>query len=346
MLSRTEAHQESEYAFKGEFLNAVYLAGFARRRKDLGNKAFALQQTNNVSVALPVNLKESWARPPQDTDATSVIGHLSGKLLPNGERIAICEAIMLDVPSIRDMPNQAAWEKKVPEGGEVDTFKPFFSPDDKEDVYSSVFFKSGKPTGRSCKNVVRIAGFVEAYNMSKTSQGGVQRDCLLIALRQTRDPNKSIPVRLYGRFSEAFRNEITVGRPIFIEGQYRVRLVKRPTKQEGTDETMAAGEGEEIRAREAGKVDADAGFTLERYPYVHCSNIKLADRRMIKSDPDWWNDMKVRFIAERRDRAKQALSAAIGKSAATDAAQTPVSSVVTSEEIDDQLDTAEIIEDL
>lgn len=279
MRSRFDPSTEASYAYLGGMRNACYITGFVRRRA--GND-FTVQQTNNVELALPVYVDERGISIPHETMPVKVIGRLLGQRLENGERVLRCRAITLDRPSIREMPNRLAWEKPLPEGAKVEDFKPFFDPNDTEEV-TSPFYKGEKKNGRPCLNVVRVAGFVEAFAYGRDKEGNVEKDCLMLALRQTKDPDESLPVRVYGRFTESFKQQVQIALPLFIEGFYRVRLVKRGT---GADQK------------------------LEYYPYVHCHNLKVATPEDIKVRPEWWVEMKDRLIREVRERTQAAMRAA------------------------------------
>jgi hypothetical protein len=278
MRSRFDESNEAAYGYLGGMLNAGYISGFVRRRE--GN-TFGVQQTNNVELALPVTVEERGISIPRETMPVKVIGRFLGQRLENGERILRFRALTLDRPSIREMPNRLAWEKPVPDGAKADEFKPFFDPDDDEEV-SSPFYKGEKRNGRPCLNVARVAGFIEAYAYGQDKEGNVEKDCLVIALRQTKNPDESLPVRVYGRFTESFKQKIQIALPVFIEGFYRVRLINRGTAKEPQ---------------------------FEYYPYLHCHNIKVATPDDIKVKPEWWGEMKDRLMREVRERTQAAIRA-------------------------------------
>lgn len=135
-----------------------------------------------------------------------------------------------------------------------------------------------------------LAGFIESYGMARDKDGAVQHDCLLLAIRQTPDPDSAIPVRVYGRFSEAFLKTIQIAMPVLIEGRYMVKVLNEET--------------EELNEK-GGKIIKVTG-TL---PYIHCANIKQATPDEIKVRPPWWAEMKDRLLKERRERAELAARA-------------------------------------
>jgi hypothetical protein len=271
MRSRFDESNESAYAYYGGFLNAGYITGFARRTE---GKNFVVQQTNDPQLSLPVDVEDKKLSSPQDTMPVKVIGRFVGERLESGERVVHFKTITLDRPSIRELPNRLAWEKPIFGAQPVDKFKPFFDPKDDEEVISSIFYKGEKRNGRPCLNVARIAGFIESFAYKQASPGE-RDDCLYIALRQTANPDESLPIRVYGRFADAFRKQIQVALPIFIEGFYRV---KRENK--GTAEAPI----------------------MVLTPYIHCSNIKVATPSDIKVRPAWWVEMKDRLIKTTKDR--------------------------------------------
>ena len=194
------------------------------------------------------------------------------KRLESGERILDFRAITLDRPSIRELPNRLAWEKTIVPGDSMNGWKPFFDPLDAEEV--SPFYKGEKRNGRPCLNVARVAGFIESFAY-KPATGNEKNDCLYIALRQTENPDESLPIRLYGRFTEAYKKQIQISLPIFIEGFYRVKKENR-----GTAENPI----------------------LTPVPYIFCSKIKVATPEEIKVRPEWWLGMKDRLLRMSKDR--------------------------------------------
>lgn len=277
MRSRFDEGSESGYAYHGGMLNAGYITGFTRRTE---GKTFLVQQTNDAKLGLPVYVEDRHVSSPQDTMPIKVVGRFLASL-EDGERVLRFRAITLDRPSIRELPNRLAWEKTSPTGVMSESFKPFFDPQDNEEV-SSPFYKGEKRNGRPCLNVARLAGFVESYAFKSGGGGNTNSDCLYIALRQTENPDESLPIRVYGRFNEAFKKQIQVALPIFIEGFYRVKKENKGTEEEPNWQSV---------------------------PYIHCSNIKVATPLEIKVRPPWWNDMKDRLLNASKDR-----KAAAGKS--------------------------------
>ncbi len=286
MRSRMDSSTEAGYGYVAGCLNTGYIAGFLRRRQVSAKGAtFAVQQSNNVEHGLPVEVTERASIPPE-RDPIKVIGHFYGERLPSGERIAKFKAITLDRPSLREMPNHAAWfNDSAPEGTEAaaDDFQPFFDPSDDEEV-SSIFYKGDKKRGRPCLNVARLAGFIDAYGFARRADGSLNRSCLVIALRQTKNADEAIPIRLYGRFTEAFMKNISVAKPVFVEGFYRVRFAVTGTKEDGS----------EIR---------------EALPYIWCNNIKVATPREIVVQPDWWRELLAKRMADMKARADEAAAA-------------------------------------
>jgi len=270
MKSRFDESPEAGYAFYGGMLNAGYITGFARRAE---GRNFVVQQTNEPTVALPVEVDAKNVTVPQDTMPVKVVGRFLGRRLESGHRIVAFRAIMLDRPSIRELPNRLAWEKPVFTEKSKDNFQPFFNPEDTENV-SSPFYKGDKKHGRPCLNVARLAGFVESFAFKEAS-GGERDDCVFIALRQTENPDESIPIRVYGRFADAFRQKLQIGLPIFLEGFYRVKR-----ENHGTSEAP----------------------NIVYLPYIHCSTVKVATQTDIKVQPAWWNDMLDRLLRTTRER--------------------------------------------
>ena len=284
MLSRMQQSTESAHGFVGGCLNAAYIAGFLRNREQDENGArFVVQQTNNVVHALPVVVKGRFSLP-AEKDPVKVIGHLVGHHRPDGERVVTVEALQIDRPSLREMPNHAAWQRDTPPEGSPqasDDFRPFFDPNDNEEI-RSIFYGGATMRGRPCLNVVRVAGFIDAFGFARKPDGTLNKGCIVIALRQLRDPNTALPVRLYGRFAEAFLKNLTVGKPIFVEGFYRVRYAETSNGDNGSG-------------------------NREPLPYIWCQNIKVATRGEIQVEPDWWKELLEKRKAEMKERAETPL---------------------------------------
>ena len=276
---------EAGYGFVGGCLNAVYVAGFLRSRETNDNgSTFVVQQTNNVAHGLPIVVKGRFSLP-SEKDPVKVIGHLVGQRRPDGERVVTVEALQIDRPSLREMPNHAAWHSdNAPEKTlqDSDDFRPFFDPNDNEEI-RSIFYSGSKMRGRPCLNVVRVAGFIDAFGFARKPDGTLNKGCIVIALRQLKDPNTALPIRLYGRFAEAFLKNITVGKPVFIEGFYRVRYA-------------------EIKGADEGNV------TREPLPYIWCQNIKVATRGEIQVEPDWWKELLAKRVAEMKERTDTSIA--------------------------------------
>ncbi len=270
MRSRFDQSSEAAYAYYGGMLNAGYVTGFARK-KEAGK--FVVQQTNDSKIALPVYVEGKGVSLPKDTDPVKVIGRFIGSKTESGHRIVNFRAITLDRPSIRELPNRLAWEKPLP-NPETDSFKPFFDPHDDEEV-GSIFAKGEKRNGRPCVNVARLAGFVESFAYKPQSSPGKRDDCLLVALRQTENPDECIPIRIYGRFADGLRKTLQIALPIMLEGFYRVKRENH------------------------GTAEAPVWVFI---PYIHCSNIKVATPDDIKVRPAWWQEMADRLLQTTRNR--------------------------------------------
>jgi hypothetical protein len=270
MRSRFDEGSEASYAYYGGMLNAGYITGFTRKGAE---RTFYVQQINDKKVALPVEVQEKNIPLPKDTMPVKVVGRFIGTRLESGERTLHFRALTLDRPSIRELPNRLAWEKPNVNGEEGDKFEPFFDPQDNDEV-SSPFYKGEKRNGRPCLNVARVAGFVESYAFVAGKEHQ-KNDCLYIALRQTSNPDESLPIRVYGRFTESLKQKLQIALPIFIEGFYRVKMENK------------------------GTVEAPNWTAIS---YIHCSNIKVATQEDIKVRPAWWNEMKDRLLRISKER--------------------------------------------
>jgi hypothetical protein len=98
-------------------------------------------------------------------------------------------------------------------------------------------------------------------------EGAMRRDNggLALMLQQVGDPDRAIPVRIYGSKVETIYKSLKRGDPIFIaEGEYRVRV--KPTGE-------PAGE--------------DGIVPVHKHPYIHARKIGGAFKKHIQARPAW-----------------------------------------------------------
>jgi len=273
MLANRQKRNPDSYSYVGAMRNVAWIAGYARHIKlDAGRvQSMEVQQVNNTNLALPVDfgpearLQSGF----QETFPIKITAHVFGRRLESGERIAELRAIDAETPTLLDLPGMTVWDKALPKGAPVDDFKPIGRED--------------SPDAKG-QNAVRLAGFVYAASFAKDVDGRDQKDCLIILLRQHEDPEKCIPVRVYGRYAVHYMKRVQQGMPITILGEYRVRVkkVKDADSADGVD-------------------------IVERYPYIHASHVRVADPKEIRSVPQWALEQIERLKQLRSGRGRPAV---------------------------------------
>lgn len=281
MLSMEQRQYSDSYQYRGGMLNIAYVSGFARMVSEHGGY---IQQTRNVNHWIPFTLdrKDSMPGFVSEMGIIKVIGRVYGVKLPSGHRICVLKALRIERPSILEMPAERAWELSPPPGAPVSDFEPKFG-------------QHGLPlTFRS--NDVRVAGFVSGVMLEKAGTpkdtGQVRsNDRLLILLQQTKNGDEAIPIRKYGRYTEANERLIRLGTPLFVnESEIRI-------------DVKSTGEKEEDGVIEK----------VTKHPFVQTrGQFKIATRAEIQHQPDW----AVKLAMEgRRKPGKEADSSQAGAGA-------------------------------
>ena len=273
MITSRQKGNPDAYAYVGRMRNVAWVAGYARHIQMEAGRVLGMevQQVNNINLALPVTfgpearLQSGF----QETFPIKITAHVFGRRLENGERVAELRAIDAETPTLLDLPGMTVWEKVRPKGAPVDDFRPIGRED--------------SPDSKG-QNAVRLAGFVYGAAMAKDADGRDQKDCLIILLRQHEDPDKSIPVRVYGRYAATYMKKVQPGMPITILGEYRVRVkkIREAESDDGVDEVI-------------------------RYPYIHASHARVADPKEILSVPPWALQQLDRLRELRSGRSRVAM---------------------------------------
>ena len=256
MLSMEQRQYSDSYQFRGGMLNIAYVSGYARFVTKNGG---FIQQTRNMNHLIPFTLDQKDSMPGfvSEMGIIKVIGRLYGAKLPSGQRICVLRVLRIERPSILEMPAERAWELSPPAGAPTSDFEPKFG-------------QHGLALTRR-SNDVRIAGFVSGVMLEKAgtpNAGGEKRgnDRLLILLQQTKNGDEAIPIRKYGRYTEANERMIRLGTPLFVnDSEIRIDV-------KGTGEMEADGVVEKVT----------------KHPYIQTwGQFKIATRDEIQHQPDW-----------------------------------------------------------
>lgn len=277
MLSVEQRKFDQLYAYRAGMANVAFVAGVARFVKA---REGYIQQSNNLNQMIHFLMEEGdtiphWVR---DGVNVKVVARMQGAR--NGdEPVVTLKALAFEPPSIYDMPPRQAWERDVREGVPTDEVKPSeFRPEDQgEEERPTMGGLRVSDTG----NMVRVAGFVSSFFVEPAgvpkAEGGVTQGCLVLTLRQTNNKDDLIPVRCYGPKAESLARRLEVGVPLLVKGKVRVRL-------KNTGEP--AGEG--------------GILPVHKYPYVHVSNLGVANRSDIREEPAWAKEMVLEHRSKRQ----------------------------------------------
>ncbi len=274
-------------AFVGGMTNLAVIAGYARQIDTEDGKVIGLtvQQTNNINTSLPVFYESRRRRPGgslRDQSRIKVTGHIFGRQLESGVRVAEFSVLSRERPDIFDLPGMGCWTKRVPDGGvqpdlpappanedgagiEAQASEDADGVDDVVREMAEVFrpFDGYTDDERPPLNIVQVAGIAYAAMMAKDKDGRMAADCAEVLICQHADPARAIPIRVYGKKAAYVAKKVVRGMPIIVVGQFRVRVV-----------VVAKGED-------------GAPDKVERYPYIHASSVDVAEPKDIEVMPDW-----------------------------------------------------------
>jgi hypothetical protein len=221
--------------------------------------------------------------------AIKIVGRLTGAILKGKEgddlkeqhRVVVVKVLSFEQPSILEMPAEECWQMSVAKG----------APE--APVMPKGF---GLPHSKS-SNTVQIAGYVSGVMFRKAGVPGAdgkrKGGCLQLLIRQTKNPEEAVPVRIYGeKITKEYERTVQLGMPVKItQGDLRVDV-----KETGGDEVDGIAE-------------------VSKMPYIRSNGLFVATRDDIKSQPDW----AIQLALQGRQK-KSPAAATAGAAAATPAA--------------------------
>lgn len=304
MLNPVLRKNNRYYAYLNNMLNVVYLTGWVRQPNDNG---FLLQQTNNIKHAIPVSFGDkSKIKTVKEFQKIKIIAHIYGERDDNGLRSVRLDPIHSEVPTLLEMPMEDVFFTRSLREGEEDEFKPFDKSFTKQ-VKNPEFVAAGFENEALYQEVVnhkiraeyqlnfncnqaQVAGYLSGFKFRPGN--GFEEDCLLLAVRQHRDDNLSIPVRLYGNRVRTYANLIRTGQRVQIQGSLMRQY------------------------KEINEKDGKGAPRIEVYTYIKTSDISTPEIDAgIKREPDWIVDMLNSMRKERDEKLKAAQEAKIRQAA-------------------------------
>lgn len=292
MLNEAVRRNNRYYAYLNNMLNVVYLTGWVRQPNDNG---FLLQQTNNIKHAIPVTVgSKTKIKTVKEFQKIKIIGHIYGERDENGLRSIRLDPIHSEVPTMLEMPMEDVFFTRSARQGE-DDFTPFdkkFRKELKEQEFIVDNFKNEKEYQElvnsdirsevalnfNC-NQVQVAGYLSGFRLRKGNTALNEQDCLLLAIRQNRDDNLSIPVRLYGKRVLTYAAALRVGQRVQVSGSL--------TRQ----------------YKEVNATDGKSAPKIETFTYVKTTDINNPDMDTgIRREPDWIIEMLNEMRKDREEK--------------------------------------------
>lgn len=295
MLAPVHRENSRYYAYTNNMLNVAYLTGWVRSPSENG---FLLQQTNNIKHAIPITFgNKSKIKKVTEFQKIKIIAHLFGERDANNTRTIRLDPFHQESPTMLEMPMEDLFFTRSARAAE-DDFMPFdkkfkekLAKDDlvvenfkNELLYQDVVnggVRAEYSLSFNC-NQAQVAGYLSGFALRKG--GGLEKDCLLLAVRQHRDDSLSIPVRLYGARVLTYAKVLRTGQRIQVSGAL---------------------------ARQYKEVDLPNGEKrIDSYLYIKASDVSSPDMdKGIKREPDWIVDMLNEMRKENESKQMQQAAA-------------------------------------
>jgi hypothetical protein len=297
MLSKEQRLYVDNFAFRNGMRNVCFISGLAR---EIGARSGYVLQTKNDNLKIPFVVDgngtiPSWVR---EGEPVKIVGRLTGAILKGKEgdveqhRVVVVKVLSFEHPSILEMPAQECWEMSVAKGAPTATVMPK---------------GFGLPMSKS-SNTVQIAGYVSGVMFRKPGvpgpDGKKKGGCLQVLIRQTKNPDEAVPVRIYGdKITKEYERTVRLGTPVVItQGDLRVDV------------------------KETGGEEVDGIAEVSKMPYIRSNGLFVATRDHIHSQPDW----AIQLALQGREKKKPAAEAVAGAAQpAIESAQRPALSVAT-----------------
>lgn len=315
------------YAYVGGMVNQAWLAGIAGDIDAKSNPVrFKLYQNSNPNLALPIELKPGDYLPSivKEGIAVKVEGHVFGRKLDSGERIAVVRAIKITPPTLLDMPGELAWKasidgingRKWPDGVPEPPFTPEFKEPSDSEVREMIREAS------STNSTVRFSGPRNLPNLFMLAEGADAADVALfrdrLRLRQAANA-----VRIAGIVDGAFMAIDTNGRE---QNDTLVVLLRQNTDPDrsipvrvynrharkihdlvriGTPVLVLGAYRQRVKVVD--KADTPGGADVVNcLPYVHTNHIRVATAEEIRIVPAWAEELARKMSAARFSSGRNA----------------------------------------
>lgn len=197
-----QKRQARQYAFVNGFRNIAWLTGYVQR---LNSHSLHIS-SGQSGIPLPVLLEPSpTATPLYVGQAVSLYCRVT-TTAEEGASMPMLKAFGMERPSLINLSPREIFSMALE------------APSERTDDGESLPDLVGP-----LANTVHLSGLVE--HMEGLPDSRIQG--FYVLLKQQDKGKASIPVRIHGKNQAQYRKRLQVGMPIFIEGQYRVRVDSR-----------------------------------------------------------------------------------------------------------------------
>ncbi|WP_432263243.1 hypothetical protein [Cupriavidus sp. TMH.W2] len=250
MLPMDAKKNADSYSYPNGMLNSGYIGGVLRKP---GDGICYIQQTRNENHMLPIEFdpkKTPLPRTIKEGDLIFAICHVLGDKVGD-QRIVRLRSISFEEPNTMHMDKRYAddllrkWGTLV-HAAAKDTGVPesirkleeqFGRPEEVEKRLEAIDWRV-LGLNRNATNNVRIAGFIQAKSLERNrfgAEGKPLNDRLVVLLRQTKDSDKCISIRWYGKNLQPLAEKLQRGIPIMVSGEFRldVKAVDSPDPDSG-----------------------------------------------------------------------------------------------------------------
>ncbi len=233
-LSLEQKRNMRHYAYVNGFRNAAWLTGYVEEIRE--NCLFISQNGYKNTAVMVFFDAKTQPKGVKQGSAISVICRVQGHK-QGGDRIPVLRVLGYERPKLINMPPATAYQIALKHNAPASQVKP-----------STAAPKTVNPRLNPNSNIVHLAGLVEACVPLPSSKN----PGLVVLIKQHRENDQAVPVRLYGQMMSSYKSRLKRGMPIMVEGMARMRI-----------EDVADGQG---------------GVTQTLVPFIQTSDIRIPQR--------------------------------------------------------------------
>ncbi|AET95519.1 hypothetical protein BSFA1_81910 (plasmid) [Burkholderia sp. SFA1] len=237
MLPMDAKKNADSYSYPNGMLNSGYIGGVLRKP---GDGMCYIQQTRSENHMLPIEFdpkKTPLPRNLQEGDLVFAICHAFGDK-EGDQRVVRLRSISFEQPNTMHMDKRYAedllrkWGTLVHEAAK-DSGVPssikrledqFGRPDDTQKRLDAIDWRV-MGLNRNATNNVRVAGFIQAKSLERNRvgpEGKPLNDRLVVLLRQTKDADKCLSIRWYGKNLQPLADKLQRGFAVSVSAEFRL----------------------------------------------------------------------------------------------------------------------------